>query len=367
MIYLLKIKNIIKEFDGEKILTGISEIIDKGEIFAIIGPSGQGKTTLLRILGLLEIPTSGEILLEGNAIRESGNIEIFRRRLGMVFQNPVAFKDSVFNNIALGLKYRGYSKAEIRKEVLKKLEEIDLIGYENRDATTLSGGEKQRVSLARIMVTNPDVLILDEPTANLDPISTEVIENLIRYYNKKFGTTVIFSTHDLTQGQRLADRVAVMMNGRFIQSGTIFDVFTRPCSPEVAKFIGIGNILSGKVVRNEDGIVSIVINGVEIHAIGEIPVNTIVTVALRPEEITLHTGPDQKTSARNVVPGTIESVRAFGIISLIHVVSGDLILSVQVTWQSIRDLDLKPGVQVTLSFKAPSVHIMPGESNACIR
>jgi len=102
------------------------------------------------------------------------------------------------------------------------------------------------------MVTEPDILILDEPTANLDPVSTDTIEDLIRYYNKELGTTVIMSTHDLMQGQRLADRVAVMMNGRFIQSGTIFDVFTRPCSVDVAKFIGMGNILPGKVIRKEE-------------------------------------------------------------------------------------------------------------------
>ncbi len=364
---MIDIRNITKEFDGNPVLTGVTETIRKGEIFAIIGPSGQGKTTLLRILGLLQKPSSGDVLLEGKSLRSVSDTDPVRRRIGMVFQSPVAFRDSVYHNIAIGLRYRGYGKEEIHDKILQKLDEIGLTGYEKRKATTLSGGEKQRVSLARVMVTGPDVLILDEPTANLDPVSTEVIENLIRHYNTELGTTVILSTHDLMQGQRLADRVAVMMNGRFIQSGTIFDVFTRPCSVDVAKFIGMGNILPGKVIRKEDGISVILSHGTEIHAIGDIPIGTQVRIAIRPEEITLHTGPDRWSSARNIIFGTIEAVRPFGIISLISVKSGDLSLSVQVTWQSIRELDLKPGVEVALSFKAPSVHIMPEENDhACL-
>ncbi|WP_373839983.1 ABC transporter ATP-binding protein [Methanospirillum sp.] len=364
---MIDIRNITKEFDGNYVLTGVSETIRKGEIFAIIGPSGQGKTTLLRILGLLERPTSGQVLLEGRSIIHLSDNDPVRRRIGMVFQNHIAFKDSVYNNIAIGLRYRRFGKDEIKKKLLQKLDEIGLTGYENRKATTLSGGEKQRVSLARVMVTGPDILILDEPTANLDPVSTEVIENLIRYYNKELGTTVIMSTHDLVQGQRLADRVAVMMNGRFIQSGTIFDVFTRPCSVDVAKFIGIGNILPGKIIRKENGLSVILTHDIEIHAISDIPEGTMVRLAIRPEEITLYTGPAQLSSARNVISGTVTDIRPFGIISLIGVKSGDLNLSAQVTWQSINELDLKPGIQVVLSFKAPSVHIMQeGNHHGCL-
>lgn len=359
---MIEIHNITKEFDGNPVLTGVSETIQKGEIFTIIGPSGQGKTTLLRILGLLERPTSGDVLLDGISVTGLPASDPNRRRIGMVFQNPVAFRDSVYNNIAIGLRYRGFPKEEITKKVLQKLHEIGLSGYEHRNATTLSGGEKQRVSLARVMVTGPDVLILDEPTANLDPVSTEVIEDLIRYYNKECNTTVILSTHDMIQGQRLADRVAVMMNGRFIQSGTIFDIFTRPCSVDVAKFIGIGNIVPGTIIRNEEGLSVILTHGAEIHAIGTFPVGTKVKIAIRPEEITVHTGPDRFSSARNVIAGTIEKIIPVGIISRIRIRSGDLALSAQVTWQSVRELDLRPGDRVYLSFKVPSVHIMPDET-----
>ena len=196
---MIDIRNLTKEFDGNYVLTDVSETIRKGEIFAIIGPSGQGKTTLLRILGLLERPTSGQVLLEGRSITHLSDNDPVRRRIGMVFQNHVAFKDSVYNNIAIGLRYRGFGKDEIKKKILQKLDEIGLAGYENRKATTLSGGE-QRVS-HKGNVTGPDILILDEPTANLDPVSTEVIEDLIRYYSKELGMSDV--CHDLIQGQGL--------------------------------------------------------------------------------------------------------------------------------------------------------------------
>ncbi|MBN1166562.1 MAG: ABC transporter ATP-binding protein [Methanospirillaceae archaeon] len=358
---MITIDNIKKSFDGKTILSGVDGTIKTGEIFAIIGPSGQGKTTLLRILNLLETPSEGNIILDGVSIHEIKDRNQIRRKMGMVFQDTIAFHDTVFNNIALGLRYRHYSKKEIQERVMQKLGEIGLSGFSNRNATTLSGGEKQRVSLARVLITDPEILLLDEPTANLDPISTEVIENLIRRYNRECNTTVIMATHDLLLGQRLADRVAVMMDGRFIQSGTVFDLFSRPCSGAVAQFIGIGNILTGTVIGNKDGMAVIETDGVRVYALGEIPPQTPVTIAIRPEEITLHRGSDTGTSARNVITGIIESVQPFGIISTIRVSHNTFRLSVQVTWQSMQDLNLAPGIPVTISFKASSVHGMPDE------
>ncbi|HWQ66679.1 MAG TPA: ABC transporter ATP-binding protein [Methanospirillum sp.] len=360
--------NISKHFNDKPVLTGISGTIPLGKIFTIIGPSGQGKTTLLRLINLLETPTSGEILFDGISLHDPSRNQItLRRRMGMVFQTPIAFKDTVFENIAIGLKYRGVKSSDIRLRVQEKLEEIGLSGYDGRRAGTLSGGEMQRVSLARVMITEPDLLLLDEPTANLDPISTTKIEELIRYYNKKNGTTVIMSSHDLMQGQRLADQVAVMMGGRFIQVGGTIDLFSRPCSAEVARFIGIANVLPGTITQVSDGITSVDLGGVQVHAISDPAVTTgKVTVAIRPEEITLYTGPDGIMSARNTLSGTIGEIRPFGIISNVMVVCGGISLAVQVTWQSIRDMELSSGQDVMISFKAPSVHLMAyDEQRAC--
>ncbi|PKL60070.1 MAG: ABC transporter ATP-binding protein, partial [Methanomicrobiales archaeon HGW-Methanomicrobiales-4] len=207
---MIRLNNISKSFGEKGVLDRISIDIPVGKIFTIIGPSGQGKTTLLRLINLLDTPSGGEIFLDGISLHERGrDITALRRRMGMVFQTPIAFKETVFENIAVGLRYRHVPSDEIIRRVQEKLKEIGLPGYEKRKAGTLSGGEMQRVSLARVMVTQPDILLLDEPTANLDPLSTNKIEELIRYYNREFGTTVIMSTHDLFQGQRMADRVAV--------------------------------------------------------------------------------------------------------------------------------------------------------------
>lgn len=364
---MIRLDNISKSFGEKEVLDRISADIPAGKIFTIIGPSGQGKTTLLRLINLLDTPSGGEIFLNGTSLHERGqDITALRRRMGMVFQTPIAFKETVFENIAIGLRYRRISPDEIVRRVQVKLKEIGLSGYEQRKAGTLSGGEMQRVSLARVMVTEPEMLLLDEPTANLDPLSTHKIEELIRYYNREFGTTVIMSTHDLFQGQRMADRVAVMMGGRFIQADETIKVFSEPCSADVAKFIGIQNVLPGTVIGTEDGITLVDMGGVTLHAISSIQSGQ-VTVAIRPEDITLYSEPDGKMSARNVISGVITGIKPFGIITHVIVSCGEISLAVQVTWQAVRDLSLKQGQDVLLSFKAPSVHVMPYEASSCIR
>ena len=358
---MIQLEHISKSFGDKLVLDRISADIPAGKIFTIIGPSGQGKTTLLRLINLLDTPSAGKISLHRVSIHERGqDITALRRKMGMVFQTPIVFKETVFENIAVGLRYRKIPSKEIERKVQEKLKEIGLSGYENRKAGTLSGGEMQRVSLARVMITEPELLLLDEPTANLDPLSTTKIEELIRYYNRELGTTVIMSSHDLFQGQRMADRVAVMMNGRFIQADETIKVFSEPCSADVARFIGISNVLPGRVTGSEDGITLVDVGGVILHAISSIQSGP-VTVAIRPEDITLYSEPDGKMSARNVISGVITGIRPFGIITHVVVSCGDISLAAQVTWQAVRDMDLAPGQDVLLSFKAPSVHVMPNE------
>ncbi len=364
---MIRLEQVSRKFGERTILTGVSGEIRKGEIFTIIGPSGQGKTTLLRLINMLDTPTEGSIFFDGISLHGSGDqATSLRRRMGMVFQIPASFHETVFENIAIGLKYRRISKDEIKRRVLEKLKEIGLEGYENRKAGTLSGGEMQRVSLARVMVTEPDLLLLDEPTANLDPVSTARIEDLIRLYNRKSGTTVIMSSHDLFQGQRLADRIAVMMEGRFIQTGETIDVFSHPCSAKVARFIGISNILQGRVIGIEDGILSIDVSGTVIHALGTAD-KEMVSVAIRPEDITLYNEPDGKMSARNVLYGKITGIKPFGIICHVMTTCGEITLAVQVTWQSVKEMNLKEGQEIILSFKAPSVHVMPLDEHETCR
>lgn len=232
----IKTIGITKRYDnGEPpALEDVNLEIKKGEIFCIMGHSGAGKTTLLRILALLEKPDSGEYYFDGTKVSWNDNL---RKNITMVFQIPVMFNTTVFKNIAYGLKIRGYSKDEIRKKVEEVLELVRLQGYENRRAKYLSGGEKQRVAIARAIVLEPKLLLMDEPTANLDPTNSAIIEEIVKEIVKEKETTILFSTHNLFQAKRLAHRVAHIYKGKIIEIGKTKEVFERPRNELTKRFI----------------------------------------------------------------------------------------------------------------------------------
>jgi len=215
-------------------LSRINLDIKRGEIFAIIGHSGAGKTTLLRILAMIEKPSEGEYYYNG--IKVDGNEEILRKKVTMVFQKPVMFNTSVYNNIAHGLKLRGYKRGEIRKRVKEVLKLVNLEGYEKLNAKRLSGGEQQRVAIARAIIINPELLILDEPTANLDPANVIIIEKIIKEVASN-GITVVLATHNLFQAKKLSDRTAHIFNGRLIEVTETDELFENPKSKITEKFI----------------------------------------------------------------------------------------------------------------------------------
>lgn len=220
---LIEIKGLYKSFGRSEILNNINLDIEKGEVLALIGPTGSGKTTLLRLIDTLDQPTRGSIFFRGDDLCRLSSKEKFlvRRRMAMVFQKPVMFSRSVYENVAYGLKVRG--KGNSRDDVLHTLEEVGLSGYESRSATTLSGGEMQRIALARAMAIKPEVLLLDEPTANLDPRSASAIDDLIGRLAKG-GTTVIMASHNMTECGRLADKVIVLVQGRITRIGRPNDI-----------------------------------------------------------------------------------------------------------------------------------------------
>ena len=211
-----------KTYGQAQILKDITLCVEKGEVLALIGPTGSGKTTLLRLINLLDEPSEGSVILDGvevTALPEKQRLQA-RRRMSMVFQKPVMFKGSVRQNISFGLKVRGKDDGE---RVDRALQAVGLESFGLRDASTLSGGEMQRTALARAMVVEPELLLLDEPTANLDPKSAASIDRLIRSLSRE--TTVIMATHNMLQCRRLADRVAVIQGGRLTGLGRPEDVF----------------------------------------------------------------------------------------------------------------------------------------------
>jgi len=356
---LIELSGINKRFGEKVVLQDLNLSVDKGEIFTLIGPSGTGKTTLLRLINLLDMPTTGEIRFDG--INTAAADRLFlRRMMGMVFQKPVPLRGTVFENIATGLWYRGAGLPEITEQVPDALALVGLTGYEDRVAGTLSGGEMQRVAIARAIVTRPKLLLLDEPTANLDPASTSQIEELITRINEQHGTTILLSTHDMIQGQRVAHRMAVLLNGRVSQVGTAHAIFYQPSSREVARLVGVDNVLTGTVISVNDALASVDVEGNPIAALTTCNPGTRVLLFLRPEDITLSPPAISRTSARNVLAGTITRVVQQGPMVRVQIDCGFPLTAV-VTRQSCEELAVAPKKPITVSFKASALHVTPAD------
>ncbi len=343
--------------DSKALLRNITFEVERAEVFALIGPTGAGKTTLLRLLNLLDMPSSGKIYFNGQDTAESTRLRLhMRRRMAMVFQKPVVFNSSVYENIAYPLKVRGHRRKEIQTRVEEMLEITGLKGYEKRRARTLSGGEAQRVALARAMIARPELLLLDEPTANIDPVSVSKIEEVLANIIREQKTTVIMATHDMSQGQRLADIIGVLMNGELLQIGNPSEIFCSPSNKDVAEFIGVENILSGIISQKDGTLVTIDVDGATIEAISEFSVGDKVYVIIRPEDITF-TLAKETSSARNVFQGEIARLITMGQLVRIEANCGFPLLGV-VTKRSAEELSLNLGKKIYASFKATAVHVI---------
>ncbi|HZY45603.1 MAG TPA: phosphate ABC transporter ATP-binding protein [Anaerolineae bacterium] len=217
---------------GDRLVLDLPSIeIQRGEILSIVGPSGSGKSTLLRLLQFLEQPTAGSITFDGTLIDRRPALEI-RRRVATVFQRPLLLDRSVWENVAFGLQIR--RAQQIDQQVNFALDRVGLLPYAHTKARTLSGGEAQRVALARAIVIQPDVLLLDEPTANLDPYNVSLIENLIRDHDH---LTIVLVTHNIFQAKRLADRVGLLLAGKLIELAPTDQFFNVPSDPRTRSFI----------------------------------------------------------------------------------------------------------------------------------
>ncbi len=355
---MIELQGIYKRFGEKDVLRDVNARIADGEIFALIGPSGSGKSSLLRLINLLDAPSAGRVLVDGVDIHADRSRELeMRRRMGMVFQKPAVFNTTVYENIAYGLRFRGVPERAIRETIRDVLSVIGLEGYGKRRAKTLSGGEMQRVALARAMVTDPDILLMDEPTANLDPVSTETIERLVHRINREFGTTIVLATHDMVQGQRLAERIAVMMDGTFSQVGTPREIFALPKDRDVARFVGIENIIEGVVESNDGGIAVIDASGVRVEAVTPLQTGVKVCLCIRPEDITLGYARKAGTSARNVFPGKIVAIRPLGPLTRLVIDCGFELVSL-ITWKAAEELGVQEGTEIVVSFKASAVHVV---------
>ncbi|RPJ01975.1 MAG: phosphate ABC transporter ATP-binding protein [Chloroflexi bacterium] len=234
---LYRLENVEHRYHMRTVLRTPSLSIEQGEIFALVGPSGAGKSTLLRLLALLETPTQGTLAvsLGGQTFSSDTATMDQRRQLAMVFQRPALLTRSVLANVGYGLRVRGERDARSRIDAV--LERVALTHLARAHPRTLSGGELQRVALARALVLEPKVLLLDEPTANLDPYNVRLIEDLVREQNLQAGTSIILVTHNIFQARRLATRVALLLDGQLIEVAPSETFFSHAADPRTAAFI----------------------------------------------------------------------------------------------------------------------------------
>ncbi len=284
---LVDIRAIRHRFGTFEALKSIDIAIRPGEFVALLGPSGCGKTTLLRCIAGLVTPTSGEILIDGRSITR---VPIHKRDLGMVFQSYALFPHmTVADNIRFGLKMHGVRGAEAERRIAEALALVQMVGYEARYPAQMSGGQQQRIALARALVTRPKALLLDEPFGALDAKLRESMQIELRRLQKALGITTIFVTHDQQEALSMADRVAVMNGGRIEQLDTPTQIYNAPMTSFVADFIGQTNRFSGSIQSKNEAALHLRLDGtertIEIVPCEGMKVGARVTVMVRPERV----------------------------------------------------------------------------------
>ncbi|UCB52191.1 MAG: ABC transporter ATP-binding protein [Candidatus Zixiibacteriota bacterium] len=352
-------EDIGKTYNRKEVLASVSLEIEEGKVNVILGPNGSGKTTLLKILNLLERPDAGRLLCDGkecSLTSNAGRRLKLSRRMTMVMQNPTMFDATVFKNVAYGLKVRGEEKKLIRQKVESTLDTVRLTQAVERNALTLSGGEAQRVALARALVLDPEVILLDEPTNNLDSISLRIIEDLILSLKEQKDITLVLTTHLLSNARRWGERFFVLREGRLIQKGDRKEVFERPTSVFWAKFMGMENFLSGKLIRDEEQ-VKLDVDGIRLDVVSDAEGEAYATIP--PEDILISLKP-LSSSARNCFRGKVARIDEERAIARVTVDIG-IPLTSMVTRRSKEEMHLVEGKEVYLTFKASAVHLFQSD------
>src|SRR4030067_188751 len=287
MTAIVELKNVTKTYADKTVLNDVSLQVFVGEILAFLGPNGSGKSTLLRLLAFLEEPTNGELSFQGIMV-DAKNAERTRLQSSLVFQQTTMFNTSVYNNVAYGLKIRKIPKAIRDEEVKNALRLVKLEGFENRPAKKLSGGEQQRVAIARALVLKTKLLLLDEPTANLDPKNVGILEEVIATVNREMKTTIVIATHNMFEARKLPTRIALVNDGRITEVGSPAEIFGK-LSKNLASFAAVVNTFRGAARTTSEGTSIVDVgNGVQVGGTGQAQGE--VSVFVNPQDIILAKG-----------------------------------------------------------------------------
>jgi tungstate transport system ATP-binding protein len=328
----------------------------EGRNLAILGPNGAGKSTLLRLLALLERPGAGTLAVLGERV---GRVERqalrLRRRMATVFQAPLLTRGTVFDNVASGLKFRGLERVEVWEQVEHWLRRFGISHLAGQDAATLSGGEAQRVSLARAFATRPEILYLDEPFASLDQHGREALALELGQVLRESRITSVLVTHDRSEALMLADDVGILMEGRLRQQGTVRDVLSRPADADVARFLGVENLLPAVATRASGGGAELRIGGTR-HDVPRAPgLEGAIWLCVRAEDIHLAAPGTVVEAGRLGFAARVERIVPYGVPYRVHLDAGIPLVALAAE-RTLGRLELKEGSALVASFDPARAH-----------
>ena len=359
MDYVLELRGISKTFGTVRAVDDLSLQLRKGEFLSLLGPSGCGKTTTLRIVAGFENPSAGEVYLEGQRL---GSMPPYQRNVNTVFQHYVLFPHmTVYQNIAFGLQMKRLPRDEIRTRVADMLKIVELSGYEARYPRQLSGGEQQRVGLARALVNAPAVLLLDEPLGALDLKVRKRMQLELKRIHREVGITFLYVTHDQEEALVMSDRIAVMNRGCLEQLDSVENIYLHPRSKYVSDFIGEVNVFTGTVATCARGDMAVLTSEgdtLTVDSSDSLPPGTAVEVAIRPEKIRLSTAP---TQAENTFPGVVRDHVFLGPMTkyVVRLDSGKEVMALRQNRGDLDDRLLRPGERVAVSWDRAWAKVFP--------
>jgi ABC-type Fe3+/spermidine/putrescine transport system ATPase subunit len=367
---MIKVNSITKSFKEKKVLENLSLEVKDQEILSLLGPNGCGKTTLLNILSGLTRQDEGNIFINGVLVSgkdrtKNVHFKPSERKVGYVFQTVSLFPHMrVRDNVAYGLKAMHLPKQEVKKRAESLLEFIGLTEYAKFYPSQLSGGQKQRIALARSLATEPQVLFLDEPVSAVDPQLREAFRLELKNYLQALKITVVYVTHNLSEAFIMSDRIAVMGNRHIEQIGNKTEIFDKPSSSYVAKFLGI-NTLNGKAVKNQDGLVEIEANGIILRASASPNlIGKKVIATLKPDNIFVSKSPksDFEGEAGNIVEGEITEMVQMRSNAQVMIDAGFLIKT-RIPLSSIKNEGFSIGDKVYVHFSVDSLNVFIDNSS----